>query len=267
MKKISINVLLVLLISMIVNVNYVNADITINGETWNKKCEYTSDKGQFTLYIKQGKSMIIRPENIDENNKELVIYNGKSTKKYGDWGTFAYLFSNPEERKEYIMENSIIVNDNACPAIIYEKSRSYIGRSIIIKYWYSVSDNDGTAYLRKTEGGSSSKPIDNTGNDQCNGVIDTAVRQMMNKYLGYVRVIVPIMVLFLGVLDFVKAMAASNEDQMKKAQKRFVIRLVAGVLVFLAPTIVNLIIDILNSVMVDKEACKLLSILQNNASI
>ena len=68
----------------------------------------------------------------------------------------------------------------------------------------------------------------------------------INKYLGYVHIIVPILVLALGVFDFVKAMIASKEDDMKKAQKRFIIRLVAGVLVFLAPTIVNFIIDTLN---------------------
>ena len=54
---------------------------------------------------------------------------------------------------------------------------------------------------------------------------------------------------------------------MKKAQKRFIIRLVAGVLVFLAPTIVNLIIDILNSSVTNREACKLLSFVQNNAHL
>ena len=58
---------------------------------------------------------------------------------------------------------------------------------------------------------------------------------------------VPIMVMTLGIFDFLKAMTASKEDEMKKAQKRFIIRLVAGVLVFLAPTIVNLIINILNN--------------------
>jgi len=256
MKKKLISLLMLLVLSIIVDTNYVKAQIIIDGkewkdtETWNKECKYTSDKGKVTLYIKPGKSMIIMPDNIDKNNNARIIYNGMKTTSNGYTST--------------TLSNKIIINDNQCPTMIYgSKLIIPSGYFSVITISFSTNPKDGNVYILENSGGQSTQPIDNSDSEDCSGVISTTVKKMINKYLGYVRVIVPIMILFLGVLDFVKAMSASKEDEMKKAQKRFIIRLVAGVLVFLAPTIVNLIIDILNSVMVDKEACKLLDILQN----
>ena len=256
MKKKLISLLMLLAVSIIVNTNYVKAQIIIDGkewkdtETWDKECKYTGDKGKVTLYIKPGKSMIIMPENVDKDNNAYIIYDGtKTTSK-------VYMSTT--------LSNKIIVNDNQCPTMIYGYySFTNNGFYSVIFISFSTNSKDGDAYILENSGGQSTQPIDNSSSENCRGVISTAVKQMVDKYLGYVRIIVPIMILFLGVLDFAKAMSASKEDEMKKAQKRFVIRLVAGALVFLAPTIVNLIIDILNSVMVDKEACKLLDILQN----
>lgn len=77
-------------------------------------------------------------------------------------------------------------------------------------------------------------------------VIDrpASIRYLVNQILTYVRVIIPIVILVLGSLDFAKAMVAGKEDEMKKAQKTFIMRLVAGVLVFMTPMIVNLIMSL-----------------------
>ena len=67
---------------------------------------------------------------------------------------------------------------------------------------------------------------------------------LINQILLYVRIIVPILIILLGSLDFAKAVVAAKEDEMKKAQKTFVRRLIAGVAVFFAPVIVNLIMQL-----------------------
>lgn len=71
-----------------------------------------------------------------------------------------------------------------------------------------------------------------------------SIRYLVNQVLTYVRIIVPIIILVLGSIDLAKAMVAGKEDEMKKAQKTFIMRLVAGVLVFMAPMIVNLIMSL-----------------------
>ena len=68
-----------------------------------------------------------------------------------------------------------------------------------------------------------------------------SLRYLINLVLKYIRIIVPILLLLLGSLDFAKAMASGKEDEMKKIQKQFIMRIVAAIIVFLAPQIVNLI--------------------------
>lgn len=71
-----------------------------------------------------------------------------------------------------------------------------------------------------------------------------SVRYLINEILGYVRIIVPILIILLGTIDFAKAVLAGKEDNMKKAQSAFVKRLIAGVVVFLVPTIVDIIMGL-----------------------
>ena len=238
-------IIVIVIIALIVNVKSVEANIIIDGEewhdseTWDKTCVYGGTGGEVTVYIKPGKSMIIYQANISDENNAIIIYNGSYVKKYG---SFLY----------YIIRNDIVVNDNKCPVIIYVTDEIYIplepSTNIITQYIvnYSMTDNGGDPYVLKgnSEGMSD---IDNSGEETCEGVINTKARNLINKYLGYIHIIVPIMVLALGVFDFFKAAISSKEEEMKKAQNRFIIRLVTGVLVFLAPTIVNIIISILNN--------------------
>ena len=52
----------------------------------------------------------------------------------------------------------------------------------------------------------------------------------------------PVLVIVLGILDFIKAIGADKEDEMKKAQKNFIIRLIAAALVFIIPLILEFIL-------------------------
>ena len=266
MKKKSTGILMVLLLSMIININYVKANVTAYGEQWENECKYNGGPGHLTIYIKSGKSLIIKEFVQTSYTDTLLIYNGKDEQKLGNWSWNAQVL----EKRLYTLKNNIIIGDGKCPVVVYENYDSYVGNDTHIWLTYSTSDikarGQTNAYF--IEGGSSSSSgRDSNGYENCGGIIDATTKKIINKYLGYIHIIVPIMVLALGVYDFFRAMIASKEDEMKKAQKRFIIRLIAGVLVFLAPTIVNIIIDIFNNAVTDKEACKLLSVVQNNAHL
>ena len=73
---------------------------------------------------------------------------------------------------------------------------------------------------------------------------EKSIAYIVNEVLGYVRVAVPILIILLGSIDFAKATVAGKEDEMKKAQKDFIIRMVAGVAVFFAPQIVAVIMKL-----------------------
>lgn len=59
----------------------------------------------------------------------------------------------------------------------------------------------------------------------------------------WVKYILPVVVIILGILDFLRAIATNNDDAMKKAQGRFVKRLIAAALVFVVPFILEFILD------------------------
>ena len=58
----------------------------------------------------------------------------------------------------------------------------------------------------------------------------------------WIKYILPVLVIILGILDFIKAIGSDKEDEMKKAQKRFIIRLIAAALVFLVPLILEFVL-------------------------
>ena len=57
------------------------------------------------------------------------------------------------------------------------------------------------------------------------------------------KYLVPVIVMVFGILDFIKAIAADKEDEMKKAQGRFVKRLIAAALIFIIPFIIEFVLD------------------------
>lgn len=71
-----------------------------------------------------------------------------------------------------------------------------------------------------------------------------SIRYLVNQILTYVRIIVPILIILLGSLDFAKAVLQGKEEEMKKIQKKFLMRIVAGIAVFFAPVIVNLVMSL-----------------------
>lgn len=59
----------------------------------------------------------------------------------------------------------------------------------------------------------------------------------------WIKYIIPVIVIVLGIIDFIKAIASSSDDEMKKAQGRFIKRLVAAALIFIIPFIIEFILD------------------------
>jgi len=75
--------------------------------------------------------------------------------------------------------------------------------------------------------------------------------------IRWVKYIVPVVVIVLGILDFMKAISADKEDEMKKAQQRFIRRLIAAALIFIAPFIIEFI---LNKLGFDSNGCGIINL-------
>ena len=77
---------------------------------------------------------------------------------------------------------------------------------------------------------------------------DTTMLQVMGIVKFIMRVIciiVPIVMIVLGTIDLFKAVTAGKEEDIKKKQKALITRLIAGILVFLVPTIVTVLFNLI----------------------
>lgn len=69
------------------------------------------------------------------------------------------------------------------------------------------------------------------------------VRLVMNV----ICIVVPIVMIVLGTIDLFKAVTASKDEEIKKKQQTLIKRIIAGILVFLVPTIVSLLMNLIGA--------------------
>ena len=74
------------------------------------------------------------------------------------------------------------------------------------------------------------------------GFSDTLLAWIKN-IIRIIKYIIPVIVIIFGIVDFIKAIASDKDDEMKKAQGRFIKRLIAAALVFIVPFIIEFILD------------------------
>ena len=81
----------------------------------------------------------------------------------------------------------------------------------------------------------------------CKGLLGQDLIDKINDYLDIIKIAVPIIVIGFGTFDFTKAIFGGEED-MKKAQQAFLKRIAIALIIFITPTIVNLLLKVANTV-------------------
>lgn len=169
--------------------------------------------------------------------KYLVVQIGCGPEHYRVWGT--------ESQNEAKNATDTINGVAGCKG----KYVSYMdedGNKITAEKYYSSIVKQDLLGKKIPEGKEACESIFGDKDDE-GGVNDDgtkrgpSLRYLIDQVLTYVRIIVPILIILLGSLDFAKAMTSGKEDEMKSSQKKFIMRIVAGIIVFLAPQIVNVI--------------------------
>ncbi len=88
--------------------------------------------------------------------------------------------------------------------------------------------------------------------EYCTGVIEggipDGIGNVVHLIVVAIQVVVPILLIIWGMIDFAKAIIGQDEDKIKAGQKTFMKRLIAAVVVFLIITIVQLAIRLAASV-------------------
>lgn len=93
--------------------------------------------------------------------------------------------------------------------------------------------------------------------EKCGDLINDELVKLLKSIVGIVRIIVPIILIALGIVDFGTAVFAGDEDKMKKSQSKFIRRLIIGAVIFIIPNVLKLILTIAHSVwpVVDATLC------------
>lgn len=78
-----------------------------------------------------------------------------------------------------------------------------------------------------------------TVGDFCSSTKD--LLRVVGIVLYIFKIAIPIVIIALGMFDFGKAVIAEKEDEIKKQTKRLIYRVIAGIIIFFIPTIVDLI--------------------------
>ena len=77
-------------------------------------------------------------------------------------------------------------------------------------------------------------------------VVPEEIRKWIGISLNFIKYIALILVIVLGTIDFIKAAGSGEPDAMKKAGQTFMKRVIAVIILFLLPMIVDLILNLIN---------------------
>ena len=77
--------------------------------------------------------------------------------------------------------------------------------------------------------------------------IPDAVAGLVHLVFIAIQIVVPILLIIWGMLDFAQSVIAQDEDKIKAGQKKFMKRLIAALVIFLIVTIVQLAINVVAS--------------------
>ena len=67
---------------------------------------------------------------------------------------------------------------------------------------------------------------------------------LVQKLLNYLKILGPTIAIVLGSLDFAKAVVTSDEESMKKAQNKFLKRIIAAVALFFVPLLTQVLLGL-----------------------
>lgn len=89
----------------------------------------------------------------------------------------------------------------------------------------------------------SQKEFEKSCNIDC-GIFSGEFEKFLKSALALIRFAVPLIIIGLGIVDFIKATAAQDDSLIKKAANTLVKRMVIGVIIFVLPTLLEFILAI-----------------------
>lgn len=196
---------------------------------WNAKCVYLGPDGskEYIIYF----------------NDEKYIIKIESSSVYEVTANFSI-----SELKSFYDESS------SCPVRLYNENNSgmstgnfhmtlYMSKPGSVPGYSTLTlDINESEYYEIPEPPQPKPPI-----NDCEDLLGEELVDKINSVMNVIKIAVPIILIALGIMDFTKAVF-SGEDEMKKAQKTFLKRIAAALIIFLSPILINLLLTVTNKV-------------------
>lgn len=214
---------------------------------WITKCVYKDTNSKIEIYFST-QNFVIYDNNIDVTS---------------DLKTSNMTISNAITLKDLIYQYDTHYGKNRCFEAVYKieeckgTQKNLTGTRCSRKYQtHGANDNRSKGKYTRVDDESVYKnttpsPI-NPDNDKefknCEDLIGKDAVDLINKVMKWIRIIVPFLLIVFGILDFSKAVFSSKEENIKKSRETFFKRILAAILVFLAPIFVELILSLANQV-------------------
>ena len=196
----------------------------------------------FNLYgtIKDGGSGQLK-KNVSEKLWDLneVFYEGKCPKYavYGD-GTKDKVWT-ANDKNELIVKSKIRSKSSGyiCELNENDSNVENISGEINNQVGDPNANNNNNNSNQQLETGN---PMD------CDTLKSTDTYKIIKQIFGWIQILAPIGLVVLGVIDFITAVAASDNDAMKKAQSKFVKRCIVVAVIILFPFVFSVLVSLLD---------------------
>lgn len=72
-----------------------------------------------------------------------------------------------------------------------------------------------------------------------------SIWQLVGQFIFILKILVPIIIIVLGTIDFGKAVISSDDKAVSKSSKKLLTRILIGVCIFFVPTIINIVFGLI----------------------
>jgi len=145
------------------------------------------------------------------------------------------------KNNQYVLCNS----SNDCKTYTFEELEKF-GVTIIyqnsITFPASGPGDTQSVYRYQASKDSSvpiQKPVYEAKTDYCTRLKEPL--QFLGRVVLIVKILIPIVIIAFGMLDFFKAVTGSKDDEIKKSFRSLIFRTISGVCIFFLPMIIELI--------------------------
>ena len=205
-------------------------------------------------------------EVYDGSGSDLVLNKNASILNWSSDYSRSYYDSQSQTQATIIIDKFVanqldLTSSSVCPSyMLYHEYTSdddllvHNNYNVLDRYRSIFGSGDYTIASLYLESGSvEEKPIGPGTQESVYGceVIPLEIRNWIRSALNLVKYVALVLVIILGALDFIQAAVSGEADKMKKAGNSFVKRIIAVVILFLLPVIVELILGLIEIFGVD----------------